>query len=310
MNCHEQGITRLLLTRIPFFREVVLMSFECPHCYFKNSEIQSAGQIQERGSTYTLKVETKEDLNRQVVKSETCTSRFPELELEIPAQRGQLTTIEGLLSTVVEDLATDQEARKEAAPDAYQKIQEFVGKVKDMVDGNQFPFTLKVDDPAGNSWIEPKLGDARGKWTRAEYLRTPEQNTALALTDTSGGETAAVVENEEDVQIHPDEVHEFPSTCPSCMRPCTTNMKMVEIPHFTDVIIMATNCDDCGCEFHLLLPNEASPDTWQTRATRSRPVAPSRPRVASSPYVLRMKKTWRETSSSQKRVHCGAQSST
>ena len=27
MNCEENGITRLLLTRIPFFREVVLMSF-------------------------------------------------------------------------------------------------------------------------------------------------------------------------------------------------------------------------------------------------------------------------------------------
>lgn len=41
MNCEEQGITRLFLTRIPFFKEVVLMSFECPHCGYRNSEIQS-----------------------------------------------------------------------------------------------------------------------------------------------------------------------------------------------------------------------------------------------------------------------------
>lgn len=41
MNCEEQGMTRLFLTRIPFFKEVVLMSFECPHCHFRNSEIQS-----------------------------------------------------------------------------------------------------------------------------------------------------------------------------------------------------------------------------------------------------------------------------
>ena len=27
-----QGITRLLLTKIPFFREVIIMSFSCPHC--------------------------------------------------------------------------------------------------------------------------------------------------------------------------------------------------------------------------------------------------------------------------------------
>ena len=27
-----QGTTRLLLTKIPYFREVIIMSFSCPHC--------------------------------------------------------------------------------------------------------------------------------------------------------------------------------------------------------------------------------------------------------------------------------------
>ena len=40
-----QGVTRLLLTSIPFFREVIVMSFRCEHCGFQNNEIQSAGQI-------------------------------------------------------------------------------------------------------------------------------------------------------------------------------------------------------------------------------------------------------------------------
>lgn len=40
-----KGTTRLLLTSIPFFREVVVMSFHCPHCGFSNNEIQSAGTI-------------------------------------------------------------------------------------------------------------------------------------------------------------------------------------------------------------------------------------------------------------------------
>ena len=31
-NTDSQGTTRLLLTKIPFFREVILMSFSCPHC--------------------------------------------------------------------------------------------------------------------------------------------------------------------------------------------------------------------------------------------------------------------------------------
>lgn len=40
-----QGTTRLLLTSIPFFREVIVMSFRCDHCGATNNEIQSAGTI-------------------------------------------------------------------------------------------------------------------------------------------------------------------------------------------------------------------------------------------------------------------------
>jgi zinc finger protein len=244
MNCHEQGTTRLLLTRIPFFREVVLMSFSCPHCHFKNSEIQSASEIQIRGCTYTLHVQTKEDLDRQVVKSETCTNRFVELELEIPAQRGRLTTVEGLLSTVLEDLATNQPQRKHMQPEAWEQIEEFMAKGRDMLEGKSFPFTLTIDDPAGNSWIEPRPGDPRGKWERKDYERTPEQNENLGLTDTRGDEERAAAENND--PIRPDEVHTFPATCPSCVRPCATHMKLVDIPHFQEVVIMSTACDSCG----------------------------------------------------------------
>ena len=35
----------MLLTSIPFFREVIVMSFHCEHCGFSNNEIQSAGPI-------------------------------------------------------------------------------------------------------------------------------------------------------------------------------------------------------------------------------------------------------------------------
>jgi zinc finger protein len=32
MNCEEQGETRLLLTSIPHFREVIISSFRCDNC--------------------------------------------------------------------------------------------------------------------------------------------------------------------------------------------------------------------------------------------------------------------------------------
>ncbi len=60
ISCFVQGSTRLLFTKIPFFKEIIISSFTCPHCNWSNTEIQSAGQIQEQGVLYALQVKTKE----------------------------------------------------------------------------------------------------------------------------------------------------------------------------------------------------------------------------------------------------------
>ena len=39
MRCYEQGITRMMLTKIPFFKEVVISSFQCNSCGYKDSQI-------------------------------------------------------------------------------------------------------------------------------------------------------------------------------------------------------------------------------------------------------------------------------
>ena len=55
VNCGENGTTRILLTEIPFFKQVVVMSFECPHCHYQNNELQPAQQIAERGVRVSVK---------------------------------------------------------------------------------------------------------------------------------------------------------------------------------------------------------------------------------------------------------------
>lgn len=55
-----QGVTRLLLTRIPFFKEIIVSSFSCPSCSWSNTEIQAAGRIQEQGVCYTLAVSSRQ----------------------------------------------------------------------------------------------------------------------------------------------------------------------------------------------------------------------------------------------------------
>jgi len=86
MNILFQGITRLLLTKIPFYKEIVLMSFECGHCGFKNNEIQPGRTVEEKGVRITLTIHSERDLNRQVVKSDYTSVKIVELDFEIPAQ--------------------------------------------------------------------------------------------------------------------------------------------------------------------------------------------------------------------------------
>lgn len=278
MNCQANGTTKLLLTRIPFFKEIILMSFECPSCSFRNSEIQSAGEIQQRGVRFTFKVSTINDLQRQVVKGDNCVVRVEELDLEIPKGRGQLTNLEGLLSMVKADLEAGQDVRRETDERVYQGVQRVIDGIGGILGGARLPVTVTFDDPSGNSSVEPSPQDSHGKYVRAEYPRTPEQNQALGLAagdeeapqqtpsleappttirpeysaaasmypaaPQSNGHVPNTVDDEDD--IIENKVYEFPTACPGCTKPTTTNMKMVRIPHFSEVIIMSLNCSHCG----------------------------------------------------------------
>ncbi|KAG0670350.1 nucleolar zinc-finger protein [Maudiozyma exigua] len=286
MNCHKNGTTRMLLTSIPYFREVVIMSFECPHCGFKNSEIQPASSIQEKGSKYSLKVENKDDFNRQVIKSETASCKFVELDIEIPPKRGVLTTVEGLLEEMIEDLQSDQEMRKKIDEAMYDKIDLFIKKVRATIDctpEGTLPVTFELDDPSGNSWIEYKPGEPQHKWSHIEYLRTDEQNVQIGIMTQDQYEErrkeklAAVADHERnpseatkvesnflsdetDIENYANEVQTFRATCPSCMKECETHMKPVNIPHFKEVIIMSTTCEHCGYKSNEVKTGGAIPE--------------------------------------------------
>lgn len=204
---------------------------------YTNAEIQNAGQIQPRGSKYTFKVESTEDLNRRIIKSDSCVISFPALDFEIPAQRGTLTTIEGLLTTSLDELSMLQPQRQSSDPETYNKIEEFLQRARGYAEGKTVPFFVIVDDPAGNSWIDRLPNDPPEKWKSLEYNRTPEQNAALGLSNPDASAEEEVV---------PDDVNTFIGACPSCTRPCATHMMPVDIPHFKEVILMSTNCEYCG----------------------------------------------------------------
>jgi len=58
VNCEKNGITRILLTKIPYFKEIIIMAFDCPHCGYRNSEVQSGQALADHGIRIEVNVTT------------------------------------------------------------------------------------------------------------------------------------------------------------------------------------------------------------------------------------------------------------
>jgi zinc finger protein len=186
IQCEENGETRLLLTKIPFFQDIVVISFSCPHCGYRNNEIQAAATLEDYASKVTLRVICKEDLERDIVRSNFCHVSVPELQLEIPATgKGFMSTLEGVLTSFKEDLELNQPWRKDNDPEAYPKIEEFIHKLDKYLacDPEILPFHLIMDDPSGHSFIKnfnAPLPDPQ--LTISKYTRTSQQLIDMGYT--------------------------------------------------------------------------------------------------------------------------------
>ncbi|KAJ5785322.1 nucleolar zinc-finger protein [Penicillium pulvis] len=253
MNCHDNGVTRLLLLRVPYFRDIILESFECEHCHFKDNSVKSAGQIQEQGCKYTLNVENEDDLQRQVIRSDVSIFKVESLGIEMPKGESQLTNVEGVIQRIHESLSGEQDLRKDQAPELYAALEPIIEKLKDILERKGFPFTVSLDDLTGNSWIAPNTTDRGTKYRRQEYPRTHEQNEELGIS--SDPNPAAEEEtkgpndmgNPEDLDIVDGEVYDLPTECPGCTSPgASTRIKRVNIPHFKEVYVFGTSCPSCG----------------------------------------------------------------
>ncbi len=242
------------------------MSFYCEHCHSKNTEIQSAGEIQEHGTKYALTLDNLDDAERQVVKSDTAVLRVEDLDIEIPPGRGRLTNVEGVLNEVLRDLEHGQKQREKSDPELFEKIDAIVQLLLKFMHGTSYPFTITLDDPAGNSWIEPSSGDSFSKYARKEYARTPQQNAELGLgggeqseksaeTQIQAPEQVAIPQSQtdkdegsgmEDVDILDGTMYTLPCECPGCGKLAYMNLQKVNIPSFKEVVVSAVACPACG----------------------------------------------------------------
>jgi zinc finger protein len=149
--CCNSEIEYLYKTEnIPFFSDILIISAVCPACGYKFVDTQ----LLKHGdpARYTVSVESEQDLAIRVVRSMSASLEIPELGVRIdpgPACEGFISNVEGVLDrigTVVEGAArngTDDEKVSAAA------LLANIARVK----AGQFPVTLILEDPSGNSGL-------------------------------------------------------------------------------------------------------------------------------------------------------------
>lgn len=208
------------------------MSFNCDHCGYQNNEIQNSGKILEKGIKVTLQVTSSQDLNRQVIKSDYTSVHIPHLDFEIPAhsQRGEITTVEGIIDRSISALEQDQSRRHEEFPDTAVEIDSFLSKLRALKVLDE-PFTIIFEDISGKCHVEnPKAPLKDNECTTVYFKRTKEQNHMLGIySENEDALLKPIQEGEYPFEVINGEVLTFPTNCPDCNKPCETNMKLTSI---------------------------------------------------------------------------------
>lgn len=113
------------MTRIPYYKELVISSFECPHCDFKNNQLDPAIEIKSQGVRMSLDVQNKEDLDRYVITTDYTSVQVLELDFEIPpmSQRSQVTTVEGIITKTISNLSEQKKVLDQTHPELAVKME-------------------------------------------------------------------------------------------------------------------------------------------------------------------------------------------
>ena len=175
------------MTKIPFFKDIIIMSFSCPHCGFRSNEVEPGEALSDHGINFKLTVQTSKDLNRRVIKSNFATIKVPCCGLEIPpnTQKGKLTTVEGFLSTTRDQFTQSMNdgLYSQMGDEFNAKIKELIQNLNDALDGKKYPFEFTLDDPSGNSFIENPYAPQSDPGIKVEYYeRTKEMTESMGYS--------------------------------------------------------------------------------------------------------------------------------
>lgn len=187
-SCGALCTTRMHMIDVPYFREVIIMATTCDDCGYKTNEVRGGGAISEKGKTIRLKLESAEDMNRDVLKSETCTVEIPEIKLHLTTGSlgGRFTTIEGLLRQIKTELQDKVPfiTGDSAVPERKATLDQLLEDIEKICCLELLPATIILDDPLGNSYVQNLCApDEDPQLVIEEYERSFEQNEDYGLND-------------------------------------------------------------------------------------------------------------------------------
>lgn len=178
------------LVVVPGFGICVIMAFTCETCGAKSNEIKPGGGYKDHGKRWKLYVSSEDDLNRDVIISDTATVIVEHLNVEVtPGTIGSaFTSVEGLIVKLVEVLERNHPFLiGDSVDDSQSELKNRIKQLSDLTkfESGQNPFIIVIDDPADCSFI----GNRRFNQTNNDenlhvkiYQRTAEQDDELGLT--------------------------------------------------------------------------------------------------------------------------------
>lgn len=162
------------------------MDFTCELCGATSSEVKPGGSISKYGKKMSFKVEDKDQIQRDLFKSDTAEITIEELGI---THNGGTTysTVEGLLGQMIDKLncfsggdnynnSTLDDSGNEASGGIRRKFSDFLEKLEKCRSGEN-SFTLIIDDPLNNSYVSnPFYPEKDPNVVEEEYKRSEEQD--------------------------------------------------------------------------------------------------------------------------------------
>jgi zinc finger protein len=190
-GCAKSCVVNMQKVSIPHFKEVFIWATICDHCGYKTNEVKTGGAVPEKGKRLILKVESTEDLSRDILKSDTCALFSHELEMSVQPGTlgGRFTTVEGLLTEVRDQLhgqifdVGDTGAGDSLSSSDKETWTRFFDRLDSAIKG-ELKFVITLEDPLANSYVQNlHLPDPDPQLQEEEYTRTEEEEEDLGLKD-------------------------------------------------------------------------------------------------------------------------------